>query len=146
MFSPSSGSLNSAGTGRGWQRSAAGADAAELRELERGFAAAGFAAGGFGSAGLRLDGALVSTALGFRARAIFHREDHLADFDLLAFFDPNFLDCAGHRRWNFDDGLVGFQFHHRLAFGDAGARRNHQPHQITLIDVFAEFRKLEFSH
>ena len=82
----------------------------------------------------------------FRARAIFHREDHLADFYFLAFLDPDFLDRASYRRWNFDDGLVGFQLHHRLPFGDARAQRDHQPDQVALVDVFAEFRQLEFCH
>ena len=85
-------------------------------------------------------------ALHFRARAIFHREDHLADFYFLTFFDPDFLDRASYGRWNFDDGLVGFQLHHRLPFGDARAQRDHQPDQVALVDVFAEFRQLEFCH
>src|SRR6266576_526101 len=62
--------------------------------------------------------------------AVFYGEDHLADFNFLSFFDPNILDCPAHRRWNFDHCLVGFQFHHCLAFGDIGPRRNHQPDQI----------------
>ena len=90
--------------------------------------------------------ALWLDSLGFRARSIFHGEDHLADFYLLAFLDANFIDRAAHGRWNFDDRLVGFQFHDRLAFGDARAERDHQPDQITLINIFAEFRKLEFCH
>ena len=107
---------------------------------------AGFATGAGVSAGALRGGALASTAFDFRARAIFHGEDHLADFYLLAFFDANFFDRAGHRRWNFDDRLVGFQFHDRLAFGDARAERDHQPDQVALVNVFAEFRKLEFCH
>ena len=74
------------------------------------------------------------------------REDDLADFHLVAFFYAYFLHHAAHRRRHFDDGFVGFQFHHGLAFGDFGAGRNHQAHQIALIDVFAKFRKLEFRH
>ncbi len=56
----------------------------------------------------------------------------------------NLLHRAGHRRRHFDHRLVGFQFHDRLAFGNFGARRNHQPHQIALIDVLAQFGQLEF--
>ncbi len=95
---------------------------------------------GLGPVGLGFD------RLGFRSRPIFHGEDHLADFYLLAFLDANFVDRAGDGRRNLDDGFVGFQFHHGLAGGDAGAERDHQPHQVALVNIFAEFRKLKFCH
>ena len=85
-------------------------------------------------------------SLRFRARPVFHGEDHLADFYFLPFFDANFLDRAADRRWNLDHRLVGFQFHDGLAFGDARTERDHQPDQVALVNVFAEFRKLEFCH
>ncbi len=145
MFSPNSGNLKSEGPA-GLEVEAAGVDAG-------GAFGAGEADGasrlggrwGFGLRRLGLDGLCVGS-LGFRACSIFHGEDHLADFDLLAFLNANFVDRAGHGRWDFDDGLVGFQFHDGLALGDARAERDHQPHQITLVNIFAEFRKLEFCH
>ncbi len=78
-------------------------------------------------------------------RAPFQGENHLANFDFLAFFDPNLLDRAAYRRGNLHHGLVGFQFHHRLAFGDSRARGNHQPDKVALIDVFSQLRQSEFS-
>jgi len=83
-----------------------------------------------------------SFGLGFRfgARAIFHGKDHLADLDLLSLFNANLFHRAGHRRRHLNHRLVGFQFHHRLAFSHVRAGRNHQPHQVALIDVLAEFR------
>ncbi len=83
--------------------------------------------------------------LRLRGSAAFQGEDHLANFDLGAFLDLDFLDRARHRRRNFHHRLVSFQFHHRLAFGNFRARRNHQPHQIALIDVLSQFRQPEFS-
>ena len=75
----------------------------------------------------------------------FQRENHLANFNLLAFFHFDVLHHSGDRRGNLDDSFVGFQFHYRLAFGNLRARRNHQAHQIALRDVLAEFGKLEFA-
>ena len=63
---------------------------------------------------------------GLRGRATLQGENHLTHLDLRAFFDLDFLDRAGHGRRNFHHGLVGFQFHHRLAFGNLRAGRNHQ--------------------
>ena len=137
MFSPNSGKLNSvapaapeagAGSGAAERSSGVTADGAAAWRARHGFAARSFR-GSFGLGGFD-----------FGARAIFHGKDHLANFDLLAFFNPNFFYRAGHGRRDFDHGLVGFQFHHRLAFSDARAGRNHQPHQIALVDVLAEFR------
>jgi hypothetical protein len=71
-------------------------------------------------------------------------ENHLPDFDFVPFFDANFLHRTAHRRRHFDDRLVGFQFHHGLAGTDAGARGDHQAHQVALLDVFSKFGKFEF--
>ena len=81
--------------------------------------------------------------LRLRRRAAFQREDHLADFYFLAFLDLDLFHCAGHRRRHFHHRLVGFQFHDRLAFGNFGAGRNHQPNQISLIDVLSQFGQFE---
>ena len=59
-----------------------------------------------------------STGFGWCWCSAFEREDHLSDFDLLAFFYFNVFDDAADRRRNFDHGFVGFQFHDRLAFGN----------------------------
>ncbi len=75
----------------------------------------------------------------------FEREDHLANFDLLAFFDFDFFDHAADRRRNFDHGFVGLEFHDRLAFGNFRAGRDHQANQIALRDVFSEFGQFEFA-
>ena len=82
---------------------------------------------------------------GLTDSAAFQGENHLADFDFRAFLDLDIFNRARHRRRNFHHGLVGFQFHHRLAFGDLRARRDHQTHQIALIDVLAQLGQLEFS-
>ena len=60
-------------------------------------------------------------------------------------FDPNLFDHAADRGGNFDHGFVGFQFHHRLAFRNLGAGRNHEAHEIALRDVLSEFGQFEFS-
>ncbi len=77
-------------------------------------------------------------------RTTFEGKDDLANFDLLALLDENVFHHAGDGRRNLDDGFVGFEFHHRLTFGDFGAGRNHEANQIALIDVFAEFGEGEF--
>ncbi len=63
-------------------------------------------------------------------------------------FSPSLTRTVFHHavdgRRNFDDRFVGFQLHHWLAFGDFGAGRNHQAHQIALRDVLAEFGQFEF--
>ena len=79
----------------------------------------------------------VGGGLGRRCGSAFEREDHLSNFDLLAFLNLYFFHHAAHRRGNFDDGFVGFQFHHRLAFRHFRSRRNHQANQIALGDVFS---------
>ena len=81
---------------------------------------------------------------GLRLRTTFQREDDLADFDLVAFFDLDLFHDSADRGRNFDDGFVGLEFHHRLTFGDLRSGSDHQAHQIALIDVLAEFGKLEF--
>src|SRR5437899_1395185 len=63
--------------------------------------------------------------LGLQCDATFERKDDLSDFDLLALLYSNFLYYSAYRRGNFDHGLVSFEFHHRLAFGDVRPRRDH---------------------
>src|SRR3989442_1963347 len=86
----------------------------------------------------------MSRPLGRCGPGAFQREDHLAHFDLVPFFDANVFHDSGHGRWNFDDRLVGFQFHHRLPFEDLRARGDHHSHQGALVDVFPKFGQLEF--
>src|SRR5580704_12003154 len=76
----------------------------------------------------------------YATRAVLEGEDHLPNFDLLAFFNANLFHHAAYGGWHFDDGLVGFQFHHSLALRDGRAGRNHQADEVPLVDVFAEFR------
>ena len=57
---------------------------------------------------------------GVRRSAALESEDDLPDFDLLAFLDFDLFDYAADGRGNFNDGLVGLQFHHGLAFGNSG--------------------------
>ena len=75
-----------------------------------------------------------------RCCAAFECEDHLSNFDLLAFLNLDFLHHTADRGWNFHDSLIGLQLHDGLAFGDLGARCDHQTHEITLGNVLAEFR------
>ena len=55
--------------------------------------------------------------------AALQRKDHLANFDLLPLFDLDLAHYAADRGRNFDDGFVGLEFHHRLAFRNARSRR-----------------------
>ena len=73
-------------------------------------------------------------------------KDDLADFDLVALFDLNFLDGSGDRRRHLDDGLVSFEFHDRLTGADGGSGRNHEAHEVALFDVFSQLGKFEFDH
>src|SRR5271165_32629 len=82
---------------------------------------------------------------GLRGGSAFEREDYLSNFDLLAFFYFDFFNDAADRRRHFDHSLVGLEFHHRLAFGNFGAGRDHQANQIALGDVFSEFGEFEFA-
>ena len=75
----------------------------------------------------------------------FQSEDHLSNFDLLAFFYLDLFDNPADRRRHFDHGLVRFQLHHRLPFGNLGAGGDHQTHQIALRNVFSEFGEFEFA-
>ncbi len=82
-----------------------------------------------------------------RGRAVIVGRKHdLADPDLVAFLNQDFFDGSTHRRRHFHDGLVGFEFHHRLALAHRRAGRNHQAHQVALFNVFAECGKFEFDH
>src|SRR5438445_5093395 len=85
-------------------------------------------------------------SFGFCSSTVLNCEDDLADFDFLAFFYPNVFYRAAYGRGNLDNGFVGFEFHHWLAFGDACARRDHETHEVALFDVLAEFGKFEFDH
>jgi hypothetical protein len=92
---------------------------------------------------LGADGSLKSQARAMLSGGVFHRsvsgwfrlcrgpafkgEDHLAYFNFLAFLDANFLHHAVDGRGNFHNRFIGFQLHHRLAFGNFVACRNHQP-------------------
>src|SRR5580692_10184036 len=82
-------------------------------------------------------------ALCLRRGRTFEREDNVANFNLVALLYVDFFDDSADRGGYFDDRFIGFKFHHRLAFGDLDARRNHEPDEIALGDVFAEFGKLE---
>ena len=124
---------------------------------------------GAGFAGARLERALRAPAgcapqaefwaagwLGFRGgfgfgrfrgtRAIFEGEDDLADFEFVAFFYTNLFYVPVTEEGHFDDRFVGLKFHHGLAFGDAGAGRDHQSHQVTAFDIFAQLGKFKFRH
>src|ERR1700676_927362 len=81
----------------------------------------------------------------FAVRTV-HSKDDLANLDLVALFDPNLLHRSAHRRWHFDHRLVSFQFHDRLAGADTGPWRDHQAHEVALLDVFSQLGKLEFNH
>ena len=83
---------------------------------------------------------------GFRSGSIFDGEDYLADFDLVAFFDANFLHGSGHGRRYFEDGFVGFEFHDRLAGADRRARGDHEAHEVALFDIFSQLGEFEFDH
>src|SRR5207244_1119877 len=52
-------------------------------------------------------------------------EDDLADFDFLSLFYANVFYGAAYGRRNLDNGFVGFEFHHWLAFGNVRPRRDH---------------------
>jgi hypothetical protein len=55
-------------------------------------------------------------------------------------YDVNLFYRARDRGRDLDYGFVGFEFHHGLAFGDAGAGGDHQPDEFPLVDVFTELR------
>src|SRR5216683_3827768 len=77
--------------------------------------------------------------------AAFQREDNFPDFYLLALFDSYLTHHAANVGWNFNDSLVGLQFHDGLAFEDTCARRDHEAHQVSRVDVLAQFRKFELA-
>src|SRR5580704_6758149 len=82
-------------------------------------------------------------SLCLRRGRTFEREDNVANFNLVALFYVDFFDDSADRGGYFDHRFIGFKFHHRLAFGDLDARRNHEPDEIALGDVLSEFGKLE---
>jgi hypothetical protein len=125
MFSPSSGILNSLGP--------------ETAVAVRGAAAGGGGAGGFSAGGGAADafGACASAGLALAPEPF---STVKMTWPTFTFFDADLVHRPADRGGNFDDRLVGFEFHHRLAFGDARAERNHQAYQIALRYVFAQLR------
>src|SRR3989442_336075 len=81
-----------------------------------------------------------------RSRTRFEGEYHLPDLDGVTLLHQDIFNSSSERRRYFDHGFVGFKLDYWLAFGDLGSRGNHQAHQVALMNVFAKFRKLEFSH
>ena len=74
------------------------------------------------------------------------QENQLADGDFLSLLDENVLHGPTDRGGNFDDGLVRFQFHDRLAFTDARSGCDHEADEIALRDVFAKFGQPELGN
>ena len=82
----------------------------------------------------------------WRLRAILvERNDYLADFQLLAFFDVNLAHDPAGRRWNFDSGLIGFEFEQRLVLIDLLADFDEDLEQIARADVLPQFREFHFN-
>src|SRR3989442_206923 len=81
-----------------------------------------------------------------RSRTRFEGEYHLPDLDGVTLLHQDIFNSSSERRRYFDHGFVSLKLHDGLTFGDGGAGRDHQAHQVSLMNVFAEFRKLEFSH
>ena len=65
----------------------------------------------------------------------FQCKNQLPNFNLFAFFNFDFFNYAVNRRGNFNYCFIGFQLHYGLAFRNLSSRRNHQPHQISLMNV-----------
>ncbi len=142
MFSPSSGSLNSLGPVGSCNGSWSGGSRRRgRRHRGTGFCGTGAGAGAGVAAGSWSGG----RRRGFGLSAV-DGEDDLADFDLVALFDFDFLHGSAHRRRHLDDGLVGFKFHDRLTSADGGSGRNHEAHEVALFDVFSQLGKFEFDH
>jgi len=81
---------------------------------------------------------------GLRSGSIFDGEDDLSHAQLVAFSYPNFSDGAAHRRRHLYHRLVGFEFHHGLALGNASAGLDHQADQVAALDVLAQFGQFKF--
>ena len=82
----------------------------------------------------------------WRLRAVLvERNDDLADFQLLAFFDVNLAHDSAGRRWNFDSGLIGFEFEQRLVFVDLLADFDEDLEQIARADILPQFREFHFN-
>jgi hypothetical protein len=73
-----------------------------------------------------------------RSRAVLHSKDNLADLDLLTLLDENVFDSSADARRNLDNSLIGLELNYRLTFGDSRAGRNHEAHEVTLIDVLTK--------
>ena len=109
--------------------SSSGTFAAEL-------AATAGACGG-GVAALRLGRRLACRLrLVGRGGAVVNREDRLADLDLVAGLDLDFLDPPGHRRRHLDGRLVGFELDDRLVFLDHVAGLDEHAQHVARRDVF----------
>src|SRR2546421_629273 len=65
------------------------------------------------------------------------RENQLPDFDLVTLRHVNALNDAAEGRWDLDHSFFRLKFHDRLAFRNLRTRRNHQPNEIPLMNVFA---------
>ena len=75
----------------------------------------------------------------------FQRKDYLSDFDLFALLYPHLFNLACNRGRNFHNCFVCFQLHDRLTGSDLRTRCNQQTHQVSLVDIFSQFWKLEFT-
>jgi hypothetical protein len=60
----------------------------------------------------------------------------------------NSLDYAAHRRWHFDNGLIGFQFEYRLLFSNALPYAYQDLYYVTCLHPLAQLgqHKLERRH
>ena len=82
--------------------------------------------------------------LGARLSAPRQRKNDLSDLNFLSFLDLHLFYRAANRRRNFHYRFLSFELHHRLAFRNFHAGTDHEPDQISLINVLAQFRQLEF--
>lgn len=71
-------------------------------------------------------------------RAVLHRENNLADLDLLALLDEDVFHSSADARGDFDHSFIGLELNDGLTFGDSRAGRDHQPHQIALMYVLTK--------
>ena len=155
IFSPSSGSLNSAsargggcglGSGPRWRGLGRGLRYGLRRRLRCGGLSRGSGCLLRRTRSFGLRARHASRFGSLRASSVLDCENDLADFDLVAFFDADLLHGSADRRRHFHDGLVGFELHDRLSSADRGSGRDHQAHQVALFDVFSQLGKLEFNH
>ncbi len=81
-----------------------------------------------------------------RRRRLVHRQHDLADLDLLALLDLDFLDDARNARRNFDRRLVGLELENGLILLQLIARLHHDANHVACDDVLAKFGNYEVSH